>query len=66
MDMGFEVVVVPVAEVDRAEDLDRVRRVVAAGIGVIGDLDRAPRVARSLTLERTEQPCQLIRQCSSE
>ncbi len=64
MDMGFEVVV-PVVEVDRAKDLDRTRQVVAAAIGAIGDLDRAPRVARSLTLQRTDQPCQLIRQCSS-
>ena len=47
MDMGFEVVVVPVVEVDRAKDLDRTRQVVAAAIGAIGDLDRAPRVAPS-------------------
>ena len=36
MDMGFEVVVVPVVEVDRAKDLDRTRQVVAAAIGAIG------------------------------
>ena len=35
--MGFEVVVVPVVEVDRAKDLDRTRQVVAAGIGAIGE-----------------------------
>ena len=47
VDMGSEGVVVPVAEVDRANDLDRIRRVAGAGIGAIGDLDRAPRVAAS-------------------
>ena len=47
MDMRFEVVVVPVVEVDRAKDLDRIRQAVAAAIGAIGDLDRAARVAPS-------------------
>lgn len=47
MDMRFEVVVVPVVEVDQAKDLDRTRQVVVAAIGAIGDLDRAPRVAPS-------------------
>ena len=47
MDMRFEVVVVPVVEVDRAKDLDRTRQVITATIGAIGDLDRAPRVAAS-------------------
>ena len=47
MDMRFEVVVVPVVEVGRAKGLDRIRPVVAAAIGAIGDLDRAARVAPS-------------------
>ena len=47
MDMRFEVVVVPVVEVDRAKDLDRIRQIVAAAIDAIGDLDRAARVALS-------------------
>ena len=46
MDMRFEVVVVPVVEVDRAKDLDSIQAVGAA-IGAIGDLDRAARVAPS-------------------
>lgn len=47
MDMRFEVVVVPVVEVDRAKNLDRIRQAVAAAIGAIGDLDRAARAAPS-------------------
>ena len=47
MDMRFEIVVVPVVEVDRAKDLDRIRQVATAAIGAIGDLDRAARVAPS-------------------
>ena len=47
MDMRFEVAVMPVVEVDRAKDLDRIGQVVAAAIGAIGDLDRAARVAPS-------------------
>jgi hypothetical protein len=45
VDMRFEVLVVPVAEIDRARDLDRIRQAVGAAIGAIGDLDRAARVA---------------------
>jgi hypothetical protein len=45
--MRFEVVVMPVVEVDRAKDLDRIRQVLTAAIGAIGDLDRAVRVAPS-------------------
>lgn len=45
--MRSEGVVVPVAEVDRANDLDRIRQAVGAAIGAIGDLDRAARVAPS-------------------
>ncbi len=47
MDMRFEGVVVPVVEVDRANDLYRVRQAVDAAIGAIGELDRAARVAPS-------------------
>jgi hypothetical protein len=47
VDMRFEVVVVPVVEADRAKDLDRIRQVVAAAIGAIGDPDHAARVAPS-------------------
>ncbi len=47
VDMRSEGVVVPVAEVDRANDLDRIRQAVGASIGAIGDLDRAARVAPS-------------------
>jgi hypothetical protein len=43
VDMRFEVVV-PVVEVDRANDLDWIRQVVTAAIG---DLDRAARAAPS-------------------
>jgi hypothetical protein len=43
VNMRFELVVVPVVEVDRAKDLDRIRQVVGAAIGAIGDLDRGLR-----------------------
>ena len=46
MNMRFEVVVVPVVEVDRAKYSYRVRQVVGAAFGAIGDLDRAARVAQ--------------------
>jgi len=45
--MRFEVVVLPAAEVARANDLDRVRQGVAAAVGAIGDLKRGARVAQS-------------------
>ena len=44
--MRFEVVVLSAAEVDRANDLGRVRQGVAAAIGAIGDLKRGARVAQ--------------------
>ena len=46
MDMKSEGVVVPVAGVDRANDLHRVRRAAGAIIGAIGGLDRPARVAQ--------------------
>lgn len=46
VEMRSEGVVVPVAEVDRANDLDGVRQEVHAVIGAIGDPDRAASVAQ--------------------
>jgi hypothetical protein len=46
VDMKPEDVVVPVAGVDRANDLHRVGQAAGAAIGAIGDLDRPARVAQ--------------------